>query len=130
MYAIRSYYDPTSVKGGKTLNDKQLGGASLLPPGGAGNGQNAFYFYNPVTVSYGKAEFQKKWGNIKLKDNWRFVITSYSIHYTKLYDDWMFKMFFSLVEVNGKKGSAKMAKAEAICKATYICVLTRSYNFV
>lgn len=66
-----SAQNPTSVKGGKTLNDKQLGGASLLPPGGAGNGQNAFYFYNPVTVSYGKAEFQKKWGNIKLKDNWR-----------------------------------------------------------
>lgn len=32
----------------------------------------AFYFYNSTTVSYGKQEFQKVWGNRKLEDNWRF----------------------------------------------------------
>ncbi len=30
-----------------------------------------FYFYNSTTVAYGRQEFQKIWGNRKLKDNWR-----------------------------------------------------------
>lgn len=29
------------------------------------------YFYNPITLSFGFTEFKKKWGNIKLEDNWR-----------------------------------------------------------
>ena len=32
---------------------------------------NAFYFYNPSTVAFGKIEFKKKWGNRTLKNNWR-----------------------------------------------------------
>jgi tetratricopeptide (TPR) repeat protein len=32
---------------------------------------NAFYFYSPTNVSYGKLEFIKKWGKRALKDNWR-----------------------------------------------------------
>src|SRR5690606_4587870 len=31
-----------------------------------------FYFYNPTTVSYGKNEFVKIWGDRKLEDNWRW----------------------------------------------------------
>ena len=34
-------------------------------------GGSTFYFYNASTVAYGKQEFQKKWGNRKLADNWR-----------------------------------------------------------
>lgn len=30
-----------------------------------------FYFYNPQTLSYGFSEFQSKWGQRKLEDNWR-----------------------------------------------------------
>lgn len=30
-----------------------------------------FYFYNPTTVSAGKTEFQRKWGQRKLADDWR-----------------------------------------------------------
>lgn len=30
-----------------------------------------FYFYTPSTVSFGKLEFKKKWGNRSLKNNWR-----------------------------------------------------------
>ncbi len=30
-----------------------------------------WYFYNPMLVSRGQAEFKKKWGNRKLEDNWR-----------------------------------------------------------
>ena len=36
------------------------------PRGGA-----VFYFYNPSTLSFGKQEFSKRWGNRKLEDNWR-----------------------------------------------------------
>ncbi|MDO8999234.1 MAG: tetratricopeptide repeat protein [Bacteroidota bacterium] len=31
----------------------------------------SFYFYNQNTVSFGVADFTKKWGNRKLEDNWR-----------------------------------------------------------
>lgn len=33
---------------------------------------NAFYFYNPTTVAFGKNEFVKKWGDRPLEDNWRW----------------------------------------------------------
>ena len=46
------------------LLDKQLGG-NKNPT------QSAFYFYNPVTVSYGKREFTAKWGKIQLLENWK-----------------------------------------------------------
>ncbi len=36
------------------------------------NQQTAFYFYNPTTVSYGKNEFVKVWGDRVLEDNWRW----------------------------------------------------------
>jgi len=42
--------------------------------GNVGNGPNAggnFYFYTSTTISYGKQEFKKRWGNRKLEDNWR-----------------------------------------------------------
>jgi tetratricopeptide (TPR) repeat protein len=32
---------------------------------------SSWYFYNPTTVSFGVAEFTKKWGSRKLEDNWR-----------------------------------------------------------
>jgi len=33
----------------------------------------SFYFYNPVTVAYGKNEFLKNWGERQLQDNWRWA---------------------------------------------------------
>ena len=40
----------------------------------AGNSNNAdaFYFYNPTSLAYGKQEFQKVWGNLQLVDNWKY----------------------------------------------------------
>jgi len=32
---------------------------------------SGWYFYNPSTVTLGKSEFERKWGNRKLEDNWR-----------------------------------------------------------
>ena len=45
-------------------------------PGGGmgfpgGTGERGWYFYNQQTLSFGFSEFQKKWGNRKLEDNWR-----------------------------------------------------------
>ncbi|WP_245945978.1 tetratricopeptide repeat protein [Flavobacterium magnum] len=52
-------------------------GTDMAPKsGGAKN--DAFYFYNPSTVAYGKLEFRKKWGNRGLKDNWRISSTKES----------------------------------------------------
>ncbi|MCB6097854.1 type IX secretion system periplasmic lipoprotein PorW/SprE [Flavobacterium psychrophilum] len=48
---------------------------SFLPPG-AGFGistDNSFYFYNPITVNYGKVAFLKKWKKRPLTDNWRWI---------------------------------------------------------
>jgi len=36
-----------------------------------GNSSNSWYFYNPSTVSYGKKEFTRLWGQRKNEDNWR-----------------------------------------------------------
>lgn len=37
-----------------------------------GSSSASFYFYNPVTVAYGKNEFLKNWGERQLEDNWRW----------------------------------------------------------
>jgi hypothetical protein len=44
-------------------------------PKNPGGKAQAFYFYNPTTVAYGKNEFVKIWGNRELKDNWRLSDT-------------------------------------------------------
>jgi len=43
---------------------------TTVPRGGASAG-GKFYFYTQSTVSYGKIEFQKRWGKRTLADNWR-----------------------------------------------------------
>ncbi|MDE6627849.1 MAG: tetratricopeptide repeat protein, partial [Muribaculaceae bacterium] len=35
------------------------------------NGDDSWYFYNTATKNAGRTEFQKKWGNRKLEDDWR-----------------------------------------------------------
>ncbi len=44
-------------------------GSSNLRTGSGGIGN--WYFYNPVLMRTGQAEFLKKWGKRKLEDNWR-----------------------------------------------------------
>ena len=41
-----------------------------------GDRNSGFYFYNQVTVAYGKKEFANKWGKRALKDNWRWSSAS------------------------------------------------------
>lgn len=38
---------------------------------GTSSSGGIFYFYNPTTVAFGKKEFGKTWGKIKLTDNWK-----------------------------------------------------------
>ncbi|WP_235933285.1 type IX secretion system periplasmic lipoprotein PorW/SprE [Flavobacterium solisilvae] len=38
---------------------------------GTSSSGGMFYFYNPTTVAFGKKEFGKTWGKIKLTDNWK-----------------------------------------------------------
>ena len=56
--------------------------ASLSPPSIADistNQASAFYFYNPTTVSFGKVEFKKLWGERSLGGNWRLSTTKNSV---------------------------------------------------
>lgn len=40
---------------------------TLTPPAPGGN----FYFYDPALVAQGKLDFERRWGNRALEDNWR-----------------------------------------------------------
>lgn len=51
-------------RGGNNLDNK-------APEPGFGGNAATFYFYNPTTLAFGVADFQKKWGPRKLEDNWR-----------------------------------------------------------
>ena len=51
-----------------------INAGGMLPPTGFDKGNDAFYFYNPTTVSFGKIEFAKRWGKRTLTDNWRWSI--------------------------------------------------------
>lgn len=51
-------------------------GKGMMPPSNLDPSQSTFYFYNPVTVSYGKNEFQKRWGKKQLEENWRMAKSS------------------------------------------------------
>ena len=57
-----------------TNNNFANSNALVKKAGGSANGgASEFYFYNPTTVSYGKNEFIKIWGDRELKDNWRWA---------------------------------------------------------
>jgi hypothetical protein len=62
--AAKNSKNPNELKFISSSNDYDYD-----PP--AASNTSTFYFYNPVTVSYGKTEFQSKWGKRALQDNWR-----------------------------------------------------------
>jgi tetratricopeptide (TPR) repeat protein len=69
------------------LNSKNSG-SNTLPLNG---GQNAntpteagsWYFYNSAAISFGLADFRKKWGDRKLEDNWR-RLSKESVNYGEI----------------------------------------------
>ncbi|CAM3765598.1 lipopolysaccharide assembly protein LapB [Flavobacterium cucumis] len=54
-----------------------------LPPGIGTNDNSVFYFYNPITVEYGKKEFQNRWGSRSLEDNWRWTTEGNNLNFVK-----------------------------------------------
>ncbi len=56
------------VSGGKNPGPNIPTMAGTAATGGI---QSDFYFYNPTTVAFGKAEFRKYWGDRALAHNWR-----------------------------------------------------------
>lgn len=54
------------------MNPANMGDTSNSSGPGSGTTGGKFYFYTPSTVSYGKLEFKKRWGNRVLSDNWRW----------------------------------------------------------
>ena len=65
----------TGVRGNMPGFARQ-GGAGLPGINGpSGGGNSDFYFYNQTTVSYGKNEFLRLWGERKSQDGWRLSST-------------------------------------------------------
>lgn len=59
-----------AAKNKNQMSGNVLGGATN-PDFGSPGLAASFYFYNQNTISFGIADFTKKWGNRKLEDNWR-----------------------------------------------------------
>ncbi len=60
------------VKIDKEIENKEFFKNNNSGIGGKGpSAGGTFYFYSSTTISYGKQEFKKRWGNRKLEDNWR-----------------------------------------------------------
>lgn len=74
-------------------------GGIVLPitAGGA-----TFYFYNPSTVSQGKAQFQRKWGRRALEDNWRRRKKEMSTFNEESLEEGMEETAFIAVGVDGQ----------------------------
>ncbi|MBO4232527.1 MAG: hypothetical protein J5862_04765 [Bacteroidales bacterium] len=45
---------------------------------GGGGGTADWYFYNQQLIRSGRQQFQQKWGNRKLEDNWRLIAKNFS----------------------------------------------------
>jgi tetratricopeptide (TPR) repeat protein len=65
-------------RGGDDVSSKRadVATAATRTPGpiasSVSGGDSKFYFYNPSTVSFGKIEFRKRWGNRAYSENWRW----------------------------------------------------------
>lgn len=76
---IQAALDANSTGLASAIDNPQLQQRSSSAPPGAARGESLFYFYNQTTVSFGKNEFVKVWGDRKLEDNWRLSDTRASL---------------------------------------------------
>ena len=53
----------------KLAEEEESSGGSAIMGGKAGG----FYLYNPITLQNGRLEFEKKWGDRPLQDQWRIL---------------------------------------------------------
>ena len=51
---------------------RNTGLANFLETKGGKDNKGKFYFYNIASLGYGKTDFQGRWGNRPLEDNWRW----------------------------------------------------------
>lgn len=54
-------------------NQEQVAPLATPFPGSTRQNNVSFYFYNPVTLQYGRNEFRRVWGDRELEDNWRLA---------------------------------------------------------
>jgi len=59
-------------------NNNNFGSSSSITSG-IDSESALFYFYNSTAVAYGKNDFKIRWGDRRLKDNWRWSISKASI---------------------------------------------------
>jgi len=71
--AVGNAVDPNAAASRKAAIQPPSDNGATPPVNSAsgGSGESNFYFYNPTTVAFGKAEFRKNWGDRTLKNNWR-----------------------------------------------------------
>lgn len=50
---------------------------------GGGGGTADWYFYNQQLIRSGRQQFQQKWGNRKLEDNWRLMAKNFSTSFVE-----------------------------------------------
>ncbi|RZJ34102.1 MAG: tetratricopeptide repeat protein [Flavobacterium sp.] len=62
---------PESGRGVSGGRKSPAGNAAVAGAVASSGTESDFYFYNPTTVAFGKAEFRKNWGDRTLKNNWR-----------------------------------------------------------
>ena len=94
-------------------------GSSLQSTGGK---KGKWYFYNAQLVALGKTEFQKIWGNIPLKDNWRWSeksikkeIKNDSIQTKQTFKKYDIDSYISLIPTNKKEiDSLKLYRNKAL----------------
>ena len=58
-------------KGNQNGNLSVFSPKAMPNPSSSNDEQSTFYFYNPVTVAFGKKEFKNRWGNRTHRENWK-----------------------------------------------------------
>ncbi len=68
---VIKYEDIAKITQEKEISNNEFYNSNNISETKGPNSGGNFYFYNPTTVSFGKQEFLKRWGNRRLEDNWR-----------------------------------------------------------
>ena len=68
---LRKQEEETASSGAQSLGSTTVSTGLGNVPSTPNATTGVFYFYNPQTAAYGLQEFERRWGNRKLQDNWR-----------------------------------------------------------
>lgn len=109
---IDSLQQVAELKAKKQEKKRNTNGGTGLEVAGNEDKSGKFYFYNPITVAYGKQQFQQYWGDRKLEDNWRWQSLSHSA-VPKLQEDQKQEEKPTVVADTPDSYLAKLPKTEA-----------------